>query len=73
MPFRFINNMIREFMQFEKTLLGRWELNNIRMTKRKIEMANTDHCGTCTYMTNAHTNKEVKDRKNQTAVIVKEF
>jgi len=48
MPFRFINNTIREFIRFEKTLLGRWELNDIRMTRRKIDMANTDHCGTCT-------------------------
>jgi hypothetical protein len=37
------------FRHTPKTLLGRWERTNHNQNKIKIDLANTDHCGTCTY------------------------
>jgi len=48
MPIRFIRNKIADMLKIDKILLGRWKLNDYKATQIKIDMANTDHCGTCT-------------------------
>lgn len=32
-----------------KTILGRWEPTGHKVNKIKIDWANVDHCGTCSY------------------------
>jgi len=34
----------------DKTLLGRWERTDKVLNKIKIDWANIDHCGTCSYV-----------------------
>lgn len=42
-----MNNLISLFKESEKPL-GRWQLNrNVKQINFKIDMANEDHCGTC--------------------------
>ena len=48
MPIRFIRNKIADMLKIDTILLGRWKLNDYKATHIKIDMANTDHCGTCT-------------------------
>jgi len=38
------------FKNTNKTMLGRWERTNRLQNKIKIDLANTDHCGTCHYV-----------------------
>jgi hypothetical protein len=33
----------------EPALLGRWSLTDMKHNKIKIDWANVDHCGTCSY------------------------
>jgi hypothetical protein len=45
------NRLIRMlFKNTNKTALGRWERTNRLQNKIKIDLANTDHCGTCHYV-----------------------
>ena len=45
-----IERIIRSmFRHTPKPLLGRWERTSTHQNKIKIDLANTDHCGTCTY------------------------
>ena len=32
-----------------RTLLGRWCILNKQLNNRKIDLANIDHCGSCSY------------------------
>jgi hypothetical protein len=45
--------MLRRIYHFLNTIkpipLGRWCLNDKSKNNWKIDMANTDHCGTCSY------------------------
>jgi len=44
------NRLIRMlFKNTDKTMLGRWERTDRLQNKIKIDLANTDHCGTCHY------------------------
>jgi len=45
--YRYIYNFFRKAQ--DKTLLGRWERTDKVLNKIKIDYANTDHCGTCSY------------------------
>ena len=40
--------------------LGRWCLNDKSKNNWKVDMANTDHCGTCSYETPLDKTKPVK-------------
>ena len=33
----------------EPSVLGRWSLTDMKKNKIKIDWANVDHCGTCSY------------------------
>jgi len=45
-----IERILRSMFRHTPTpLLGRWERTNHNQNKIKIDLANTDHCGTCTY------------------------
>jgi hypothetical protein len=33
----------------EPSVLGRWALTDMKKNKIKIDWANIDHCGTCSY------------------------
>ena len=33
----------------EPALLGRWTITDMKQNKIKIDWANVDHCGTCSY------------------------
>jgi hypothetical protein len=45
------NRLIRMlFKNTNKTVLGRWERTGRVQNKIKIDLANTDHCGTCHYV-----------------------
>jgi len=33
----------------EPALLGRWTITDMKKNKIKIDWANVDHCGTCSY------------------------
>ena len=33
----------------EPSLLGRWTITDMKKNKIKIDWANIDHCGTCSY------------------------
>ena len=35
----------------EPSLLGRWTITDMKKNKIKIDWANIDHCGTCSYET----------------------
>jgi hypothetical protein len=35
----------------EPSLLGRWSITDMKQNKIKIDWANVDHCGTCSYET----------------------
>jgi hypothetical protein len=54
--------MLRKFLRIfstrEPSLLGRWNLTDMTQNKIKIDWANVDHCGTCSY-------KQVKERINE--------
>jgi hypothetical protein len=41
--------MISDIIKTNSPLLGRWKLDTTNSTKLKIDMANVDHCGTCTF------------------------
>jgi len=38
-----------DLIETNSPILGRWKLDTNKSTKLKIDMANTDHCGTCTF------------------------
>ena len=38
-----------DIIESNTPILGRWKLDTKQSTKLKIDMANTDHCGTCTF------------------------
>jgi len=39
--------LFKIFKKQKPTPLGRWALNSVRETQRKIDLANCDSCGTC--------------------------
>jgi len=41
--------LFRLFVIREPSLLGRWALTDMKKNKIKIDWANIDHCGTCSY------------------------
>jgi hypothetical protein len=41
--------ILRSLLRTNKTILGRWERTDHQSNKIKIDWANVDHCGTCTY------------------------
>ena len=41
--------LFRFFVIREPSLLGRWSLTDMKTNKIKIDWANIDHCGTCSY------------------------
>jgi len=41
--------LIRLLFTNTKTVLGRWECTGHKANKIKIDWANVDHCGTCSY------------------------
>lgn len=41
--------LIRLVFTNTKTALGRWECTGPKVNKIKIDWANVDHCGTCSY------------------------
>ena len=41
--------IIKSFLSAKRPLLGRWCLNDKTKNHLKIDMANIDHCGTCTF------------------------
>ena len=48
--------MFRKFFRIfvtsrEPSLLGRWTITDMKKNKIKIDWANVDHCGTCSYET----------------------
>jgi hypothetical protein len=51
----------------ERPLLGRWCLNDKTKNSWKIDMANIDNCGTCTFTkknTSSEKNSTTKNHKN---------
>lgn len=42
-------SLIRLLSRTNKTALGRWECTGPKDNKIKIDWANVDHCGTCSY------------------------
>jgi len=50
-----INNMVQIlknmhiFDKLNSNILGRWKLENNSKTFQKVDYANVDHCGTCSY------------------------
>lgn len=42
-------SLIRRLLRSNKTALGRWECTGHKENKIKVDWANVDHCGTCTY------------------------
>lgn len=42
-------SLIRRLLRSNKTALGRWERTGHKENKIKIDWANIDHCGTCSY------------------------
>ena len=69
------STIIKWVRKIPKTRLGRWQTQKtLESTKRTIDFANTDHCGTCmwtekryyfaghkSYDANVKVNKEVED------------
>jgi len=49
MSSRFIKKLMTDIIESNTPILGRWKLDTKQSTKLKIDMANTDHCGTCTF------------------------
>ena len=49
---KFITTIIKKFIKDDKNILGRWNIDYCdKKLKRKIDLANEDHCGPCgTYM-----------------------
>ena len=47
--YTFIHKLFRNTQ--DRVLLGRWERTDKLANKIKIDWANTDHCGTCGYVT----------------------
>ena len=43
--------IFRIFASREPSLLGRWTITDMKQNKIKIDWANVDHCGTCSYDT----------------------
>ena len=41
--------ILRSLLRTNKTALGRWERTDHQANKIKIDWANVDHCGTCSY------------------------
>jgi len=42
--------LIRIFIMTKKpSVLGRWTITDMKKNKIKIDWANVDHCGTCSY------------------------
>jgi len=41
--------IFRIFASREPSLLGRWTITDMKQNKIKIDWANVDHCGTCSY------------------------
>jgi len=42
--------LVRIFITMkEPSVLGRWALTDMKKNKIKIDWANIDHCGTCSY------------------------
>jgi hypothetical protein len=44
-----LERIYRFLQSIKPTPLGRWCLNDKSKNNWKIDMANTDHCGTCSY------------------------
>ena len=42
-------SLILRILRSNKTALGRWECTGHKENKIKIDWANIDHCGTCSY------------------------
>lgn len=49
MTSRFVKKLMADLIETNSPALGRWKLDTNKSTKLKIDMANTDHCGTCTF------------------------
>ena len=49
MSSRFIKKLMSDVIESSTPILGRWKLDTNKSTKLKIDMANTDHCGNCTF------------------------
>ncbi len=46
--------MFRRLFHYTNTTLGRWALMGRRESNWKVDMANTDHCGTCAFYDMKH-------------------
>lgn len=45
---KIITSIIKRFIKDDKNVLGRWNLDYCdKKMKRKIDLANEDHCGPC--------------------------
>ena len=45
---KFITTIIKKFIKDDKNILGRWKIDYCdKKLKRKIDLANEDHCGPC--------------------------
>jgi hypothetical protein len=44
-----IERIFRRLNSLKPTVLGRWCLSDKTQANLKIDMANIDHCGTCSY------------------------
>ena len=55
--------ILRSLLRTNKTILGRWERTDHQANKIKIDWANIDHCGTCSY-TQAKNSKVNKNQPN---------
>lgn len=46
----YIKNIVSKYVKYNKIQLGRWNIENcVIKTNIKIDSANYDHCGICTY------------------------
>ena len=62
-------SLIRLLSRTNKTALGRWECTGSKENKIKIDWANVDHCGTCSYkISKPNPNYSVKVRAEGSVV-----
>ena len=59
-----IERIFRNLREIKLNPLGRWCLNDKSKTNWKVDMANIDHCGTCSY------HKAAPEINNQGALVI---
>jgi hypothetical protein len=59
-----LEHLFRRLRTMKPILLGRWCLNDKSKNNWKVDMANVDHCGTCSYVA-PRTVPKIKDLEIQ--------